>query len=160
MNKVTKSYKSSAVNTASPGQLVLMLFDGALKFIEQARVGTHLENFRERNEVVNNNLIKAQNILSELQTSLDMKVPGDFSKTMFALYDYMIRQLQEANMQKTEEPIKVVARLLRDIRDAWEEMLRNSPTNTSATDEQASVQAKKRADDENGKVGGGLNVSA
>ncbi len=150
-----KSYKSSSVNTATPGQLVLMLYDGALKFLALAEQGLQDENPRQRNEAVNNNLIKAQNILAELQSSLDMKVPGDFAKTMFGLYDFMIRQLQQANIKKTAEPIQTVYKMLKDIRDAWEEMLKK------VSQESAAVTVTNKADgDAHGKVGNGLNASA
>lgn len=120
-----QSYKTVSVETASPGKLVLMLFDGALRFISVASHGFGKEDVRERYEVVNNNLIKAQNILTELQNALDLNTEGDFATTMYRLYDYMHGQLQEANIRKCHDPLKVVEKLLREIRDAWEEMLQN-----------------------------------
>jgi flagellar secretion chaperone FliS len=152
---LAKSYKSSAVLNASPGQLILMLYDGALKFLAIAEHGLTLDNPRERIETVNNNLIKAQNILAELQSSLDMKVEGEFPKTMFRLYDFMIRQLQQANIKKEAAPIKVVAGMLKDVRDAWEEMLRKNIAATAAAAPAVPVAA-----DPGSKVGGGLNASA
>ena len=155
--QLAKSYKSSSIETATPGQLVLMLYDGALRFMTQAEQGLHETNVRVRNETVNNNLIKAQNILAELQNSLDMKVPGDFPKTMWGLYDFMMRQLQQANMQKSAEPIKTVKKMLKDIRDAWDEMLKK----LSKESAEAAAAAAAAAPAEVGqKVGGGLNVSA
>ena len=156
MNReLAKSYKNSSVNTASPGQLVLMLYDGALKFLSLAEQGLSSTDPRIKNEVVNNNLIKAQNILAELQSSLDMKVPGDFSKTMFGLYDFMIRQLQQANIKKVAEPIETVSKMLKDIRDAWEEMLKKVSQESAAATATTSAPVDTQA-----KVGGGLNASA
>ena len=120
------SYRSMAISTATPGQLILMLFDGALRFQGIALNGFNEENIGRRNEVIHNNIVKAQNILRELQISLDMKVPGDFSQRMFALYDFMVEQLQQANMQKDPEPIRVVERLLGEIRNAWAKMLEST----------------------------------
>jgi len=156
------TYKSASVQTASPGQLVLMLYDGALRFMTQAQEGFVIQNTRERNEAINNNLIKAQNILAELQSSLDMKVEGEFPKTMFRLYDFMIRQLQSANIRKEAEPIKVVYGMLKDIRDAWEEMLKKNDTK-SAEEKAKAIAAETPKDapaDKDAKVGGGLNASA
>lgn len=155
---LAKSYKNSSVNTASPGQLVLMLYDGALKFLALAEQGLQDNNPRSRNEAVNNNLIKAQNILAELQSSLDMKVPGDFAKTMFGLYDFMIRQLQQANIKKTAEPIQTVQKMLKDIRDAWEEMLKKTAAEAAAT--AAAAANAPVPSDVTAKVGNGLNASA
>ena len=121
-----KSYQAVAVTTASPGNLVLMLFDGALRFLSTALHGFQNEEVAKRNEEINNNLIKAQRILRELQCSLDMKAGGEFSTRMYALYDFMIEELRKANMTKEPAPIQTVERLLGEIRDAWAQMLEQS----------------------------------
>lgn len=127
-----KSYKTVAVSTAPPGQLVLMLFDGALRFMATALGGFHEENIMKRNEAIHNNLIKTQNILRELQVSLDMQAGGEFSARMFALYDFMLTQIQQANLKKESEPIRVVERLLGEIRGAWAQMLERSASENQA----------------------------
>jgi len=123
-----RSYRSVAIATATPAQLILMLFDGALRFQAIALKGFEEPDLIRRNEIVHNNILKSQNIIRELQYSLDMKVPGGFSQRMWALYDFMFRQLQQANINKNPEPIRVVERLLRTIRDAWSQMLERSST--------------------------------
>ncbi len=123
LNKYAKAYRSAAVTTATPGQLVLMLFDGALRFISASLHGFEQEGIAARIEQVNNNSIKAQNILRELQYSLDMKEGGEFSRRMFALYDYMIEQLIRANLTKDPAPMHLVEGMLREVRDAWALML-------------------------------------
>lgn len=120
-----KSYKSVAITTAPPGQLVLMLFDGALRFMTVALSGFAETNIGRRNEQIHNNLIKTQNILRELQNSLDLKT-GEFAERMWALYDFMLAQLQQANLKKEAEPIRTTERLLLQIRDAWSQMLDHS----------------------------------
>lgn len=124
--QLAKSYKSVAVSTATPGQLVLMLFDGALRFMSAAETGFRHDDFSKRNEMIHNNLVKAQDILRELQCSLDMSVAGDFPRRMYALYDFMINQLHQANLKKESAPIATVVRLLGEIRDAWAQMLEGS----------------------------------
>jgi flagellar secretion chaperone FliS len=126
LTKCARAYKSAAVTTATPGQLVLMLFDGALRFLSAALYGFELEGVGERIEQINNNTIKTQKILRELQGSLDLKVGGEFAQRMYALYDYMVEQLIRANLAKDPEPIRLVERLLREIRDAWAQMLEQS----------------------------------
>lgn len=121
-----KSYKAIAITTATPGNLVLMLFDGALRFLSTALHGFQADSISKRNEDIHNNLIKTQRILRELQCSLDLKLGGDFATTMFALYDFMIDQLQKANLAKEAAPIQTVERLLSEIRDAWAQMLEQS----------------------------------
>jgi flagellar protein FliS len=163
-NQQANSYKNSAIKTASPGQIILMLYDGALKFMQQAEDGFAMENLRERNETINNHLIKAQNVLAELQSSLDMKTGGKFSETMSNIYDFMIRQLQDANLNKNAAPIKIVRKLLKEIRDAWEEMLKKNSSEAAATakanKEAATESGSSAAMDGDSKIGGGLNASA
>lgn len=126
LTQLAKSYKSVAVTTATPGQLILMLYDGALRFLATASHGFQIESLNQRNEQIHNNLVKTQNILRELQLSLNLKVGGEFAQNMYALYDFMHDQLRRANLSKEPEPIATVERLLREIRDAWAQMLNQS----------------------------------
>ena len=121
-----RAYRTSSVLTASPGQLVLMMYDGALKALAQAREGFARpeEDFR-RIEVIHSQLVKAQNILAELQGTLNLEAGGDFAATLQRLYEYYIRRLVEANLRKQVEPVVEVERLLGELRGAWAEMLRN-----------------------------------
>lgn len=124
--KHARAYREAATRTASPGKLVLMLFDGALRFMDAAMRGFDETDFVKRNEAIHNNLMKTQAILTELQATLNVEAGGEFGQTMFRLYDYMQDQLRKANLEKTVEPISVVRRLLNDIRDAWAQMLEQS----------------------------------
>jgi len=121
--QLAKSYRSVAVTTATPGQLVLMLFDGTLRFLSTALHGFEIEALGARNEQIHNNLLKGQNVLRELQASLDLQVGGEFGQTMYALYDFMLDQLQKANLTKDPAPIHIVERLLGEIRGSWAQML-------------------------------------
>ncbi len=123
-NAYARTYRTNAVLTASPGQLVLMLYDGVLKSLALAR-----EAFAQpgddprRIEIINQQLIKAQNILLELQAGLNLEAGGEFAQTMHRLYDYHTRRLLQANLQKKVEPVIEVERLVTELRDAWAEML-------------------------------------
>ena len=119
-----RTYRANAVLTASPGQLVLMLYDGALKAlaIAQAAFERPEDDFR-RFEIINEQILKAQAIINELQSGLNFEVGGEFARTMHRLYDYHNRRLLEANLRKQVAPVVEVERLLRGLRDAWAEML-------------------------------------
>ena len=121
-----RAYRANAVLTASPGQLVLMLFDGALRSLTLAREAlARPEEDVRRIEIINRQLIKAQAIISELQGTLNLEAgDGKFAREMYRLYDYFTRRLTEANVKKQVEPIIEVERLLGDVRGAWAEMLR------------------------------------
>ena len=126
-DKVAKSYKAQSVQTASPGKLVLMLFDGCLRFTLAAKRAFDEEEFTKKNEDINNNLIRAQNIVTELQSSLDMSVPGDLPGTLFRLYDFVMHKLQQANLKKEKQPILEAEKIINELRDAWAEMLAQNP---------------------------------
>ena len=135
-DKIAKSYKAQSVQTASPGKLVLMLFDGYLRFTTAARRGFAENDLTKKNETINNNLIRAQNIVTELQASLDMSVPGELPGTLYRLYDYVLHQLQQSNLQKKVEPIDEADKVISELRDAWAEMLTQNPENSQASDQQ------------------------
>ena len=119
-----RTYRANSVLTASPGQLVLMLYDGALKAIGLARES--FETVHEdprRIEIINQQLLKAQAILAELQNGLNLEAGGEFAQTMHRLYDYHTRRLLEANLRKQVEPVIEVERLVRELREAWAQML-------------------------------------
>jgi flagellar protein FliS len=119
-----RTYRANSVLTASPGQLVLMLYDGALRCLRLAGEGfARPESDTRRVETINTNLLKAQAIISELQDTLDHRAGGEFAATMHRLYDYYNRRLLEANLRKDPKPVAEVERLLREVRDAWAEML-------------------------------------
>lgn len=118
-----RTYRANAILTASPGQLVLMLYDGALKALHIAREAFAETDEVKRIEIINTQLLKAQAIISELQTGLNMEAGGEFAQTMFRLYDYHNRRLSEANIRKQVEPVVEVEKLVRELRDAWAQML-------------------------------------
>ena len=124
-----RTYRANAVLTASPGQLVLMLYDGALKAmaIAQDAFGRPAEDPR-RIETINHQLLRAQAIFAELQGGLNMEAGGEFARTMNRLYEYHNRRLFEANLRKQIEPVIEVERLVRDLRDAWAQMLIQQPS--------------------------------
>jgi flagellar protein FliS len=122
-----RAYRSNAVLTASPGQLVLMLYDGALKALALARQGfAEPESNYRRIAIINEQLLKAQAIFNELQSGINHEAGGEFARTLDGLYDYYTRRLLEANLRKTEEPVIEVERLVRELRDAWAQMLTQS----------------------------------
>ena len=119
-----QSYRQVAAQTAPPGQLVLMLYDGALKALALAREAFVIPPDEPRRiQLINDQLLKAQAILGELQSGLNMEAGGEFARTMHRLYDYHNRRLLEANLRKQVEPVIEVERLVRELRDAWAQML-------------------------------------
>jgi len=119
-----RTYRSNAVLTASPGQLVLMLYDGALRALAMTREAfTRPEDDVARLQVINQQLLKAQAIISELQGGLNFEAGGEVAATLEQVYEYYNRRLFEANMRKQVAPVVEVERLIGDLRAGWAEML-------------------------------------
>lgn len=135
-----RAYRANSVLTASPGQLVLMLFDGALKALGLAReaFATPAEDPR-RIAVINQQLLKAQAIITELQGGLNFQSGGEFARTMHRLYDYHLSRLLDANVRKQVEPVVEVERLVRELREAWAQMLSQQHEAEPATSQLRSV---------------------
>ncbi len=127
-----QTYRANAVLTASPGQLVLMLYDGVLKALAITRdaFARPVDDPR-RIETINHQLLKAQTIIAELQGGLNLEAGGEFALTLQRLYDYHNRRLLEANLRKQVEPVVEVERLVRELRNAWAEMLCTQDTSVT-----------------------------
>ena len=123
-SKAWQAYRQVATQTASPGQLVLLLYNGILRFLEQARLGFTKDDPKEFNETINNNVQRAQAIIHEMNQTLNMTEGGEFASRLRGLYDYFDRLLQESNVSKTEEGIIEVLKRTTVLRDAWAEMLK------------------------------------
>lgn len=107
-------YQQATVQTSGP-QLLLMLYDGAIKFVRFGIEGIQNKNM----EQANTNLIKAQKILHELIASLNFDYA--ISNNLVLLYEYMIRQLIMANSTKREGPAKEVLGYLTEMKESWSE---------------------------------------
>lgn len=126
-----KSYQKISTETAQPAQLVLMLFDGAIRFLERARMGFKYDDPLEFNKTINDNILRAQAIISELNASLDMQAGGEFALNLRRLYEYLDWRLMQSNLNKEESGIIEVIKHLTTLRDAWAEMLNNLARNKS-----------------------------
>jgi len=112
------AYKQNSVTTASPGDLTLMLYNGCLKFLNKAKLAIQDKDIQEKNT----NLQKAQAIISELMSTLNMNI--EISKSMMALYEYMNTRLVEANIRNDISIIEEVEGLVTEFRDTWKEVIR------------------------------------
>lgn len=112
------AYQRNAIMTASPAELTLMLYEGAIKFCNIGIMAIENKDI----EKANTNLKKAQNIISELRASLDRKYPvwEDFER----VYDYIYRRLVEGNMKKDPEIVEDALKYIREMRDTWKEVMR------------------------------------
>lgn len=112
------AYKQNSVTTASPGELTLMLYNGCLKFLTKSKRAIEEKDFEEKNT----NIIKAQAIIAELMSTLNMDI--EISKQMLPLYEYINRRLIEANTKNDTAIVMEVEDLVTEFRDTWKEVLK------------------------------------
>jgi flagellar protein FliS len=125
-----KSYRETATLTAPPGQIVLMLFEGAIRSLERSLPGFTMSDPAESNMIIHNNLQRAQEIIRELNSALNMEQGGEFAANMRRLYNYLERRIWESNLKKNSAGVGEAIRHLTVLRDAWATMLNNQGTPT------------------------------
>lgn len=113
-----QAYQTNSTLTASPGKLTLMLYEGSIKFCNQAKHAIETNNIQAASVA----LVKAQNIVCELRSTLNMSV--EISKDFYSLYTYIYELLIDANIKKSTQEIEIATELLRDFRDTWEKILK------------------------------------
>lgn len=112
------TYKNNQILTATPGELTLMLYEGAIKFCNIAVLGIEQKNI----EKANNNIKKCRAIITELRATLnfDYPVAQDFEN----VYVYLIQRLTDANIQKDKEILEEVLEHLREMKETWKEVIK------------------------------------
>ncbi len=113
-----QAYQKNKYETASPHRLVLMMYEAALTQLDRAERAVEQRNIVERNQT----LQKAQDILYELISSLNMQQGGEIAKNLRQLYLYMIERLAQANIHNDAAAIREVRELLQPIKSAWEQI--------------------------------------
>ncbi|MBE5871431.1 MAG: flagellar export chaperone FliS [Lachnospiraceae bacterium] len=113
-------YNNSKILTASPAELTLMLYEGAIKFCNMAIIAIEKKDM----EKANHNIIRVQKIIEEFRATLDMKYPvaQDFDR----VYVYLQQRLIEANISKDKEILEEINTHIRSMRDTWKEVMRRN----------------------------------
>lgn len=116
--RAMNAYQRNAIMTATPAELTLMLYDGAIKFCNIALDAMDKKDIQKAHE----NIKKAEAIITELRASLDRKYPvwEDFER----VYEYIYQQLVAANLAKEKAPLEEALKRIREMRDTWKEVMR------------------------------------
>ncbi len=136
MNAYTNQYQQNHIATASREQILLMLYDGAIRFAKQAKQGIIDEDMEIKGRYIG----KTMAIISEFSTSLDHEVGGKIAADLDALYNYIINELSKANVKNTTEPLDIVIGMLQDLRNTWAEAIE---INTIENQETGSVSRRE-----------------
>ena len=122
INNPYATYQNNSVNTSTPGELTLMLYNGCLKFIHQAKKALEQGNIEEKNTATQ----KAQAIVSELMVTLDMSVP--VSENMMLLYEFVNNRLIEGNIKNDIALYDEAAGIITEFRDTWKQVIQINRT--------------------------------
>ncbi|HAE39062.1 MAG TPA: flagellar export chaperone FliS [Candidatus Riflebacteria bacterium] len=110
------AYRKTQVETASPEALILMLYDGALKFMGQAEIAFAANDI----EQISNLLLRVQAIFAELMTALDKEKGGEIAVNLERLYVFFLEKLGDANVKKDIAPMLEIKPLVQNLRNTWE----------------------------------------
>lgn len=118
-NRGYAAYANNKVMTASPAELTLMLYEGAIKF---ANIAIEAKDVQKAHD----NIMKVERIIEEFQSTLNHKYP--VAKDFDEVYNYLMVRLQEANMKKDKEIMEEVLKHLRTMRDTWKQVMKLAHT--------------------------------
>lgn len=121
------AYAQNKITMASPAELTLMLYEGAIKFCNIAIVAIENKDYSK----ANTNLQKAQRIIGEFQQTLDFRY--EVAKDFDAVYDYLMWRLIQANVKKDTEMVEEVLKHLRTMRDTWKEVMKITKNGTDVS---------------------------
>ncbi|WP_018132189.1 flagellar export chaperone FliS [Effusibacillus pohliae] len=117
LNQPYQVYQNMAVQTATPERLLLMLFEGAIRFCKEAIHALQTQNY----ETGNAKIIRVQNIINELIVTLDRDVGGELAQNLLSIYQYLQRRLIEANLKKDQSIIEEVSQHLKELYEGFAE---------------------------------------
>ncbi len=109
------AYQDNTVSTQSKGRLIVMLYDGAIKFMRLAIKELETNNYEEKGHYIN----KAQDIINELNVVLDMDAGGEIATNLRKLYCFMSNRLSEANIKREPQMIRDVIKLMEELNQSW-----------------------------------------
>lgn len=118
-NKGYAAYANNKIMTASPAELTLMLYEGAIKFCNLAMGAIDAKDIQKAHE----NIMKVEHIVEEFQATLDHRYP--VAKDFDNVYSYLLERLKEANLKKDKEIMEEVTKHLRTMRDTWKEVMKH-----------------------------------
>lgn len=116
--KISNIYKQNQIQSASPKDLIILLYEGSVKKIRLAELA--LEDGKL--DLVNKNLIKAQDIISELQHTLNMDAGGEVAESLNTLYDFLLNELYQANIHKDQSKMILVREKMAELLESWKEI--------------------------------------
>lgn len=114
-NPYLKQYKQNQVETATPEQILILLYDGAIQFLNRAKIALE----KNDNILFHTSILGCQKIIMEFMNTLDMELGGNFAERLYALYDYLYNSLLSTSINKNVAKLDEVLRHLTHLRETW-----------------------------------------
>ena len=111
-------YRQNSIETATPARIVVMLYDGAIRFLTQALAAMQAKRYDQQSRLIGN----AQSIIAHLHDTLDLEVGSGFAKSLTGIYTALLRSLTTANILNQPKPVEDAIQVLRDLRETWAEV--------------------------------------
>ena len=119
MNQYIKQYHKTTVETPSNEKILIMLYDGAIQFLNKAKIALNEKNYEQSH----NNLMGAQRILEEFINTIDKEPNPELANNLINLYEYFITRLVQANIKHEIGPVDEVLKFLKDLKSTWEQAI-------------------------------------
>ena len=118
-HRFSNEYRHNEVATSSQGKLIIMMYEGALKFVTLAIEGIDSKDLSKKGTYIN----KTHDIINELSCALDMKKGGDVAQKLESLYQFILHQLTLANIKSDRKALESIVNVLTPLMEAWKELL-------------------------------------
>jgi len=132
------TYKETKIKTAGQGQLIIMLYNTAVRQLDEALFLLQANDTGKKDpgkiEKVGKAVVKTQEIISELMVSLDFDQGGEIAANLFSLYTWFNRELMEANITQDAKRISIVRNHIENLRNAWQEVVSSNAFETASTE--------------------------
>jgi len=132
------TYKETKIKTAGQGQLIIMLYNTAVRYLDEALFLLQANDTGKiepgKIEKIGKAVVKTQEIISELMVSLDFEQGGEIASNLFSLYTWFNRELMEANIKRDAKRISIVKTHIENLRNAWQEVVSSTAFETASTE--------------------------
>ena len=128
-NAYSENYLRNQIESASKEQLLIMFYEGAIRFVSRAENAIKENNIEQKNFCIN----KASAIITELSVTLDHEIGGQIASDLEALYDFMNRELIKANIKNSQSSLETVKTLLTDLGETWKRAITNNKKVSSSS---------------------------
>lgn len=130
-----QKYQENKIEGSSQGEMIILLYEGCIRFINEALVFIEKNNIQE----AHNKIIKAQRIINELMVTLDFEAGGEIAQNLYNLYDFIMNELIKANIKKEKDGLYNSIEVMQELLDAWRIVIKEAQANAQEQSKNVSI---------------------